>query len=371
MADRIGVGIVGSGFIAQTHVDALRTVPDCKIVAIADVDEGRGKAFAQGNRVAGFYPGHQALLADPEVDAVVIGVPNCFHHDIAMDAFEAGKHVICEKPLALSLEDGERMVRTAEDKNLVLGYAEELCYVPKFIKAKEMMKSGGIGRPYLVRQCEKHAGPYSPWFWKEEEAGGGILMDMGCHSISCIHWILGKPRVKSVYAHMGTYLHNEITKEEDHVIILMEFEDGTVGQAEASWALKGGMDSTLEIFGTEGVVYADLLKGMGLKAFSENGFPGMWEPNQGWVHPDHDWLWNNGYPQEDRDFIECMRTGAAPVQNGKDGLDILEVILAAYHSAGIGQKVTLPFRPAGIEVPVHLWQHPRPDLGAGPIGEGP
>ena len=108
------------------------------------------------------------------------------------------------------------------------------------------METGGIGKPYLLRQCEKHAGPYSPWFWQPELAGGGILMDMGCHSIECIRWALGKPKVKSVMAHMGTYLHRDETKQEDHVIIIMEFEDGTIGQAESSWALKGGMDSTLK-----------------------------------------------------------------------------------------------------------------------------
>lgn len=367
MADRIGVGIVGSGYIAQTHLDSLRLLPNCEVVATADVDKDRGEAFASGNGVPKFHLGHESLLKDPAVDAVVIGVPNFLHYQMVMDAFEAGKHVICEKPLALSLEEGEAMVRTAEEKGLVLGYAEELCYVPKFIKAREMVNSGGIGKPYLVRQCEKHAGPYSPWFWKEEEAGGGILMDMGCHSISCIHWVLGKPRVKSVYAHMGTYLHGEITKEEDHVIILMEFEDGTVGQAEASWALKGGMDSTLEVFGTEGVVYADLLKGMGLRAFSDEGFPGSFGADKGWTWPEYEELWNNGYPQENRDFLDCMRSGETPQQSGRDGLDIIEIIVAAYHSAGIGQKVTLPFRPRGVKVPVRLWQDPRPELGAGPI----
>ncbi|NOZ00566.1 MAG: Gfo/Idh/MocA family oxidoreductase [Deltaproteobacteria bacterium] len=369
MAEKIGLGIVGSGYIAQTHLDALRAVPDCYVAATADVDESRGKEFARVNGVERFYVGHKAMLADPNVKAVVIGVPNCFHFEVAMDAFAAGRHVICEKPLALSLEDGRRMVETAEKKGLVLGYAEELCYVPKFVRARELARSGGIGKPYLVRQCEKHAGPYSPWFWKEEEAGGGILMDMGCHSISCILWVLGKPKVKSVYAHMGTYLHGGVTKEEDHVIILMEFEDGSFGQAEASWALKGGMDSTLEIFGTEGVVKADLLKGMGLRAFSENGFPGAGDEGKGWVHPEYEELWNNGYPQEDRDFVKCMREGGTPAQNGRDGLDVLEIILAAYHSAGIGQKVYLPFRPPDVKEPVRLWQRPRPELGQGPIAD--
>jgi predicted dehydrogenase len=368
MSGKFGVGLVGTGFIGKTHLDALRTIPDVEVVALADVDELRGKLFAESFGVPKVYPTHIAMLQDRNVQAIVIGVPNFLHHRIAMDAFAAGRHVICEKPLALTLEHALEMVDTAKAKGLTLAYAEELSFVPKFLKARDLMTSGGIGKPYLLRQCEKHAGPYSPWFFKPEEAGGGILMDMGCHSIECIRYLLGKPAVKSVMAHMGTYLHKEITVEEDFVLIVMEFEDGTIGQAEASWTLKGGMDSTLEIFGTEGVVYADLLKGMGLRAFSEKGFPDMWEPNRGWTHPDYDWLWNNGYPQEDRHFIECMKTGAVPEESGEDGVAVLEIMLAAYHSAGIGRKVNLPFRPKGLTVPpVDLWLNPRPDLGNGPI----
>lgn len=365
---RIGVGIVGCGFIAKTHLDAIRQSPDlAEVVAVADVDELRGKAFAETHNVPRFYPDHRALLEDPNVQAVVVAVPNYLHYPVTMDSLRAGRHVICEKPLALSLQHAREMCDEAKRRGLTLAYAEELCFVPKFERVRELARSGGIGRPYLVRQCEKHAGPYSPWFFQEEEAGGGILMDMGCHSISCIRWVLDKPRVQAVQAYMGTFLHGEITRQEDHVIVLLEFEDGTVGQAESSWALKGGMDSTLEVFGTRGVIAADLLKGMGIRAFSEPGFPEMWEPNQGWVYPDYEWLWNNGYPQEDRHFLECMRTGQAPRESGEDGLEVLEVILAAYHAAGIGQRVTLPFRPLDVDVPVHLWQRPRRDLGAGPI----
>jgi len=368
MSETFGVGLVGSGFISLTHLQSLRTIPGVEVRAVADVDLDRGQLFAETHGIPKAVASHRDLLEDPAIRAVVVGVPNCFPHPITMDALRAGRHVICEKPLALTLEHAEEMVRTAREKGLVLAYAEELSFVPKFLKAGELMRSGGIGKPYLLRQCEKHAGPYSPWFWIPEQAGGGILMDMGCHSIECIRFLLGKPRVEWVQAHMGTYLHREITVEEDFCLVLMGFEDGTIGQAESSWALKGGMDSTLEVFGTEGVIQADLLKGMGLRAFSEKGFPEMWEPNQGWVFPDFEWLWNNGYPQEDRHFVECMKTGQVPMESGEDGLAVLEIMLAAYHSAGIGQRVRLPFRPKGLTVPpVDLWLHPRPELGAGPI----
>lgn len=368
MKKHINVGIIGSGMISQVHFNALQTVADATVVAVADLNLDRARQFAAERGIEKVYRTHTELLADQSIDAVVVAIPNRFHAPVSIDALEAGKHVICEKPLALTLEDAKKMIETADRRGLVLAHAEELCFIPKFVRAQELAESGGIGRPYLLRQCEKHDGPYSPWFWKPEEAGGGIVMDMGCHSIECIRFFLGKKKVKSVMAHMGTYLHGEITKEEDHAIIIMEFEDGTVGQAEASWALRGGMDSTFEIFGTDGVVYADLLKGSALRAFSREGFPGD-DETRGWSYQDYEWLWNNGYPQEDAHFIDCMINGNTPVESGPDGLAVLEIILAAYHSAGIGQKVTLPFRPKGIPYPVDLWLNPRPELGAGPVEE--
>ncbi|HOA12346.1 MAG TPA: Gfo/Idh/MocA family oxidoreductase [Myxococcota bacterium] len=369
MKDIINVGLIGSGMISQVHFNALQTVPGAKVVAVADLNQERARDFAASRGITKVFRTHAELLADQEIDAVVVAIPNYLHAPVSIDALEAGKHVICEKPLALTLEDAERMIATARRKGLVLAHAEELCFIPKFVRAQELAASGGIGKPYLLRQCEKHDGPYSPWFWKPAEAGGGIVMDMGCHAIECIRFFLGKKKVKSVMAHMGTYLHGATTQEEDHCIIIMEFEDGTVGQAEASWALRGGMDSTFEIFGTDGVVYADLLKGSALRAFSREGFPGSDGPSNGWTFHDYEWLWNNGYPQEDAHFVECMLEGKTPVESGEDGLAVLEIILAAYHSAGIGRKVNLPFRPKGIPYPVDLWLNPRPELGAGPVSE--
>jgi predicted dehydrogenase len=176
---------------------------------------------------------------------------------------------------------------------------------------------------------------------------------------------MGKPRVKSVLAHCATYLHKDKTDLDDNIIVIMEFEDGSIAQAEASWALKGGMDSVAECYGNEGVVYADLLRGMGIKAFSEKGFgksKADIADTKGWQFHCHDWNWENGYPQEMQHFIDCIRTGAPSIEEAADGKIVLEIMLAAYHSAGTGRKVELPFRPKGVKFPVDLWLNPRPGL---------
>ncbi len=363
--ETIRIGLIGAGWITTVHYDSFKQIPGAEIVAQADIDEQRLKEFAHLRPVPQQYTDIDEMLSRDDIDVVTVAVPNRFHGHYAIKALEAGKHVIVEKPLTTSITEAQKIVELSERNQLVVGYAEELCYIPKFRRMKQIADSGGLGEVYMVKQAEKHAGPYSPWFFTREGAGGGILMDMGCHSIEFCRWFMDKKPVSRVYAHMNTYLHKQ-GEVEDHVILTMEFEDGTIGQVESSWALKGGMDSIAEAYGTKGVVYGDLLRGMGLRAYSEEGFAP--EPNNrallggpesvGWSFPDYDWLWNNGYPQEMADFLDAIRNGTQPVESARDGLAVLEIMLAGYYSAGTKRAVELPFKPVNVEYPVDLWKNP-------------
>jgi len=357
----VKVGLVGCGFIGNVHAEALAKVPGARAVACCSPDEDMREAFAAKHHIPGF-PDHRSMLKEAELDAVVVGIPNALHAAVVLDAANAGKHVICEKPLALTLSDAERMIATCRKHGVLLCYAEELCFVPKYQRAKELAEGGAIGSIYRVHQVEKHAGPYSPWFWKAETAGGGILMDMGCHSIEFARWFLGKPRVVAVTAWMDTVLHKDKTELEDDVIALLEFESGQTALLESSWALLGGMDSITHVLGTEGVIHADLLKGQGLQVFSLQGYGDYAPGARGWTFPDVEWLHLNGYPQEDAHFVECMRSGATPRENGEDGKAVLEIMLACYASAAEGRRVALPYQPPpGVRVPVEPWLKSRKD----------
>lgn len=352
---QIRYGLVGCGFISNVHAEALATVPGAVVAACCSPDEDMRRAFCEKHRIPGFAD-HRAMLKDGNIDAVIIGVPNFLHAQIALDAAAAGKHVVCEKPLALTLEEAERMIEACRKAGVLLCYAEELCFVPKYERARELSNAGAIGRVYRVHQVEKHAGPYSEWFFDPARAGGGILMDMGCHSIEFARAFLGKPPVRAVTAWMDTVLHRERTRMEDDVVLLLEFEGGASALLESSWALLGGMDSITHILGTEGVIHADLLKGQGLSVFSLQGYGDYAPGARGWTFPDVAWSFTNGYPQEDAHFTECMRTGAAPRESGEDGRMVLEIMLAAYASAAERRTVALPYRPpADIRVPVDLW----------------
>lgn len=183
-------------------------------------------------------------------------------------------------------------------------------------------------------------------------------MDMGCHGVIFCHWFLNRPAVLSVYCQMGTYVHGDKTQGEDNSICILEFDNNAVGVVEDSWARRGGMDDSIEVYGEGGVTYADLHMGNALPTFSDYGYGYAVEKapsTQGWSYPVFDELWNYGFPQEMRHFARCVRGKETPIVTGEDGRLVMEILCAGYASAGRGEKIALPFRPAGVAKPIDLW----------------
>jgi len=272
-----------------------------------------------------------------------------------MKAAEANKHVIVEKPLALTMEEGKEMIDACKKKNLLLMYAEELCFAPKYERARALVEHGAVGKVYLLKQAEKHSGPHSEWFYKKETAGGGVMMDMGCHALAWFRWMNKKNPVKTVYADMKTVMHD--TECEDNTLVILEFENGVTALAEDSWARHGGMDDHIEIYGDKGIIYADLFKGNAALTYSVDGYDYASEKagsTQGWTFTAFEEVFNQGYPHELKHFISCVREGKQPLVTGEDGLAVLELVYAAYASAKLGAKVHLPFS-AKVKYPIELW----------------
>lgn len=348
---------MGSGFAAELHAEAYRDVPNAEIVAVASPSPGKAQSFAKKHGIARSYTDYQALLKMPEVEVLDICVPNYLHSRICMEAAEDGKHVIVEKPLATTLGEADDMIKACRKAGIKLMYGENVCFAPKYVRAKQLVDEGALGRVYLVKQSEKHFGPHSDWFWDVERSGGGVLLDMGCHGIEFARWILGKQRPKSVWAHCATFVHSKSTRGDDNSLCLVEFESGAVALIEVSWARRGGMDDRAEIYGSEGVTYADLLHGIALETYSEPGYGYAVEKapsTKGWTFTVYDEVWNYGFPHELRHFMDCVLNDEEPMEKGEDGRTVLEVICAAYESARLGQRVSLPFR-SEYRRPVEYW----------------
>jgi myo-inositol 2-dehydrogenase / D-chiro-inositol 1-dehydrogenase len=357
---RTKVLLIGAGFIADIHAESYhRFVPDAELVGVYSRSEEHARAFAQKHGIARWFTNLDEALKHTDCDVVDICVPNHLHARITIAAATAGKHVIIEKPLCLTLEEADEMIAACKTHNRKLMYAEELCFAPKYERVRQLVKEGAVGSVYYLRQCEKHSGPHSDWFYDLDQSGGGALMDMGCHGIAWFRWMLGgRPKVLSVYAHMqGGLIHQGRTRGEVNSICIVEFEAGAIGVAENSWAKQGGMDDRVEVYGDAGVVYADLFLGNSALTYSEKGYGYAMEKagsTKGWTFTIFEEAFNQGYPQELKHFIECVREERQPLVTGEDGRAVLEIMYAAYHSARTGQKVRLPFQPK-VKRPSDLW----------------
>jgi predicted dehydrogenase len=360
MDNRVKVGLIGSGFVADIHAHAFgQFVPDAEVVAVASPTPGKAARFAGKHGIPHAFEDYRDLLAMKEVYLVTLGVPNDLHCRITLDAARAGKHVVCEKPLCRTLEEADRMIDTCRRQGVLLLYAEELLFAPKYVRARQLADEGALGDVFLVKQWEEHFGPHEPWFWDVNRSGGGVLLDMGCHSIEYARWVFGKPAVKSVTATLGTYVHGDKTEGEDHSLCIVEYEGNKVGVAENSWAKPGGVDDRCEIYGSRGNTRADLLRGSALVTYSDVGYGyavEKAESTRGWTFTMFEEVWNYGFPQEMRHFVRCVQGKEAPLETGEDGREVLKIILAAYQSAGERRKIAWPYDPPAAEKPIDLWK---------------
>jgi myo-inositol 2-dehydrogenase/D-chiro-inositol 1-dehydrogenase len=354
------VFLVGAGFIADIHAESYRRfVPDAELVGVYSRSEEHARALAAKHRIPRWSTNLEETLAREDYDVADICLPNHLHADSTIRAASSGKHVILEKPLCLSLDEADAMIAACSAHGRKLMYAEELCFAPKYERVRQLAREGALGSIYYLRHCEKHSGPHSDWFYDLNQSGGGALMDMGCHGFAWFRWMLGPDQKPvTVFAQMQRgILHGNRTRCEEHSVCVVEFDGGSVGIVENSWAKLGGMEDRVEVCGTGGVMYADLFMGNSALTYSEKGYGYAMEKagtTRGWTFTNVEEAFNQGYPQELQHFIDCVRHGKTPVTTGEDGRAVLEMLCAAYHSAARGAKVSLPFRQNAAK-PIDLW----------------
>ena len=345
--DNVKVGLIGSQFVSGIHAEAFKRVANAEVLAVASPTRAHVTAFAKAHGIAHAFTDYRKMLEMHELDMVVLGLPNTLHSQAAIDCANAGKHVVCEKPLCMNLAEADRMIAACKKAGVKLMYAEELCFTPKYVRLKQLVDEGALGQVYMVKQSEKHDGPHSPWFWDVKRSGGGVTLDMGCHAFEFFRWMLGKRKAASVYADMGTYVHKGKTQGDDNSVIIVKFEGDATCIAEESWAKKGGMDDRAEVYGSDGVAYADVLRGNSILTYSDKGYGYAVEKagaTKGWSFTMFEELWNYGFPQEMKHFVDCVQRDEPPLETGEDGRAVLEIIFAAYESARTGKRIDLPFR---------------------------
>jgi predicted dehydrogenase len=335
----VRIGMLGSGFIGEFHALGLRYVPDCRVAVNADAEAGRREAFARrfGSRPVASI---EALCADPEVDLVIVSLPNHLHLDAVRAAVAAGKAVACTKPLGRNAGEATEMLRLVSDAGLFNAYLENIVFNPELIRMREMIEAGSIGRLTTVRAREGHSGPHAAHFWDAELAGGGALLDMASHGAECARYLFGKDLgISEVFAWGATLVHGDRTTGEDNAIMVMRFADGRAATCDVSWSSKGGLEGRFEAYGDAGRMVQDMSVGS-LKAFIERPAGYLVEKadaETGWVFPVPDEVRVHGHDLMMADVVGAFRSGRAPQESFRDGYVVNAALDAAYRSMRSGR----------------------------------
>jgi predicted dehydrogenase len=331
------IAMLGTGFIAGFYISALhgQRSKDKVIMAYSTTPERAGP-FAKKHGIPNWTNDLHEAVNHPDVDIVCIGLRNNQHLEAAATAAAAGKGIMCTKPLARSGEEAWKMVQAVEKADVFAGYLEDLVYTPKTLRTIESIRQGAVGRVLWAKSRETHPGPHSPWFWDIEKAGGGALVDLGCHCIEIARSFIGK-NVRPVEVMCWADTQVKPIDAEDHAIGLVRYADGAIGQFEVSWTFRGGMDLRDEVMGTDGTIWLNHFLRTGFEMFTAPGNKGYVaekaESASGWLFPVGDETNDLGYNHMFTDMFNSMEQGKQPVETFYDGYVVNEIMDAAYRSA--------------------------------------
>jgi predicted dehydrogenase len=331
------IAMLGAGFIGRFYADALQGYRSKdKVVSIYARREESAVKFAADYNCAHWTTDMEAAIAHPDVDVVCIALPNNIHEAAVMLCCKYKKAVMTTKPLGRNSAEAKRMLIAVEEAGIFNGYLEDLVYTPKFIKANQSVQEGAVGRVLWAKSRETHPGPHSDWFWDIEQAGGGCILDLGCHCVEISRSYIGKD-IKPVEVMCWADTQVKPIDAEDHAIGLVKYENGAIGQFEVSWTFRGGLDLRDEVMGTEGTIWINSFLRTGFEMFT-TGKGGDYiaekaESDRGWLFPVGDELNELGYNHMFMDMFNSMEKGVDPKETFYDGYVVNCILDAAYKSA--------------------------------------
>lgn len=328
----VRIGLIGGGGIANAHLGGYATIPDrAKVTAVADaVPETLAQRVEQLGATG--YSDFTELVKDPDVDAVDICLPHHLHKPAIIAAAEAGKHILCEKPLCLTAEEAREVRDAVAKAGVTLMCAHNQLFMPAVAKAKEVIDSGALGTVYEVRTTDSFFNDFDPesmgWRAKAATSGGGEYIDTGYHpTYLLMHLSGGKPveAFSMMSTHRLTFMEGE-----DSAQVLVRFDNGSVGQLVTSWAYQAapGTDR-FSVVGEKGSLSSDGST-LRVKLRAE-------EEEQVFAAEPID-----TFAAEIADFVTCLETGRRPINTEEEGIAVLGIILAAYESSRSGKAEPVP-----------------------------
>lgn len=318
MSDQLNFGLIGTGWIGRFHAESLASrVSGAALAAVADPNTEAAQSIGAPRA----HADPMELIGDSTIDAVAISSPAATHTDLVVAAAGAGKHVFCEKPMALTLDDADRAIRAAEEAGVALQVGFNRRFASDFASARDAIAAGSIGTPQLLRSLTRDPGisaevaaRVKPWT---------IFNETLIHDFDTLCWLNPGARVVEVYAQAAALIHPQFADAGylDTSVVQLRFDNGAFGTAEASFQASYGYDVRAEIFGSEGVLLA-----------------GRAPQRAGRLNTE---LFHDAYVAQFAHFVDCVRTGTTPRVTGHDARVALEIALAAAESVRTGAPVAL------------------------------
>jgi predicted dehydrogenase len=338
----LGFAVIGCGRIAPNHGQAIVALEDARLVAAADIIKERAEAYCE--RFGGEpYRSYKEMLQRPDIDVVCICTPSGMHAEIGVAAARAGKHVLVEKPMALSLKDADSLTFACRENGVKLGVVHQNRFNPAIGRLRQALEAGRFGQLNMgtaVLRWHRDQNYYAqaPWrgTWAQD---GGCLMNQTIHGIDLLQWMMGP--VDSVYAQTATRMRS--IEAEDNAAAVLQFRNGALGMIESSVTIyPKNLEETLNIFGATGTA---VIGGVAVNRVETWRFADGADCEESVLaeqKADPASVYGSGHKPLIADFIEAIRTGRDPIVPGAEGRKALEIILAIYKSTRTGQPITFP-----------------------------
>ncbi|HUZ85515.1 MAG TPA: Gfo/Idh/MocA family oxidoreductase [Candidatus Baltobacterales bacterium] len=324
---QLRIALIGAGRAGRLHArNVASSISDARLTAVVDTEATAAAALAHELGA----PAHGSLedVLD-ECDAVVITTPTFTHADYAVQAAKAGKHVFCEKPLALNLHDCDRMIEAARSAGVVLQVGFVRRFQPEFVEARRRIEAGGIGEPMVVKSLTRGPGLPPPWAW-DIELSNGMLAEVNSHDFDCVRWLVGSD-IHRVYAETsnvkGAARGVQVDGFYDNAVVALRFKSGAIGTIDGTCPADYGYDARVEILGSEGLLVIGDLRSQTLIEVRDRDHGAVTPVFRSWPE-----RFESAYRAEIRAFVAAALGGKKPVVGGEDGRAVVHAVIAANRS---------------------------------------
>ncbi len=342
MGKKIGFGIIGCGVIAPRHAEAIRKADGAELIACCDIIDEKAEQFAKEEGAEFWYKDYKEMLKRDDIDSVCICTPSGMHGDMVIDCAEAGKHVMCEKPLDIKMEKLDSMVEACRKAGVKLGGIFQRRTYETSQRIKEAVENGELGKmilgdAYLKYYRSQEYYDKAEWRGTWELDGGGALMNQGVHGIDLLQWIMGD--IESVYARNAALARD--IEVEDTAVVNLKFKNGAFGVIEGTTSVYPAQPTTLHIHGDKGSIILEeqtikkfelIDKDVNLNTEGDEKAGGSSDPDD---------IASTGHIMQIQDLVEAINEDREPMVNGESARKAVEVILAIYESAQTGNEVKI------------------------------